>query len=278
MATTERDLVLNAIVVDPVLADPAIHKRLSRSDNETAEARLRANLTVIPAKSRSQMMIAYEDRDPQAAALVCNAIAESYLRMRDTFDNARVSNLERWIEPEMQRWEQEVEAKQLRVATLSKQTGGAGVDTAERARERLDRLGELITDLEIEVSVLEAIEDTPERELDALKTRLEVTRDKHDQQRSEIAAVLMPITELEFAKQELEVDNEVLLKLRERVAVIRTERRRDGAVRSLASAVPPATAIDGPRVRRLALYCGTAFLIPYFAFLFLLAARNLKPE
>ncbi len=109
LARTEQPLFYNAIVLDPVLSDPELRSAPSLSDPETAEKNLRKNLSIKSAGSKSQLLVGYEESDREMAAKVCNAVVNAYLRQRDMFDSTRVNNLERWLEPEIQRWQAEVE-------------------------------------------------------------------------------------------------------------------------------------------------------------------------
>ncbi|MFG0255222.1 MAG: exopolysaccharide synthesis protein, partial [Rhodopirellula sp. JB053] len=137
------------------------------SDPETAEAQLRENLSVSSGGTDARLVVGYTDTDREAAAQVCNAVVESYLRQRDSFDDTRINNLERWLEPEIQRWEQEVEGRQQRVHMLSEKAlgfaPGQNLDRAE-SESNLSRLSDLraqIGELKIELALFDATEDFP---------------------------------------------------------------------------------------------------------------------
>ena len=116
------------------------------------------------------MVVNYEDTDRNAAALICNAVVDSYLRQRDAYDNKRVSNLERWLDPEIDHWQQEVEDRQANVHSLSKATIGYaktamfGVGPGERAAVIEDQsnlalmtqLRSQIADLKVQLAIYDA--------------------------------------------------------------------------------------------------------------------------
>ncbi len=421
LARTEKSLFLNPIVLDPVLADPSLRTAPSLSDPETAEANLRKNLSIGSGGTDSRLVVGYTDSDREAAAQVCNAIVDSYLRQRDSFDNTRVNNLERWLDPEIQRWEQEVDERQKRVQALSQKTLGyapgrsversdneshmtrvsdlrsqigelkielalfdaiaatpitpnAGADAAvsppatvateiqkkvinERdienaidgdakvraAQAVVDRYAAVVLDIEVQDMVrisrdyyndmkknLEDARETVQQERDtarshveteleriveddyqqrkavahrtlewqqeqhkqqqalteqerklaaaknqdaqqkerenarkALVAKLGILQAQYDEERERLEQYGGMTAELQFANDELLVASDVLTKLRGRVAAIRTERRQDGAVRTLASATPPKTPVEAMPYKKLALASAGAFVIPF---------------
>ncbi len=68
---------------------------------------------------------------------------------------------------------------------------------------------------------------------------------------------------LQFAREELAVANGILIKLRDRRAAIRTERQKQGMVRTLAPAKPPKTPIEDAPIKKLAVFSGGAFIVPF---------------
>ncbi|MEM1070237.1 MAG: hypothetical protein AAGI63_15140, partial [Planctomycetota bacterium] len=137
LAVREREILFNPIVLDPVLSDPSIRDAVSLSNPETAEPNLRRNLSIESAGSRSRMTISYIDPDPTSAATVCNGITESYLRQRNFLHAARISNLERVLEPEIARVEQRVEEATRRVEKLRNMTDLAEFDLTGNPLPRL---------------------------------------------------------------------------------------------------------------------------------------------
>lgn len=422
LARTEKSLFLNPIVLDPVLEDPSLRTAPSLSDPESAEANLRKNMSIGSGGTDSRLVVNYTDSDREAAAQVCNAIVDSYLRQRDSFDNTRVNNLERWLDPEIQRWEQEVDERQKRVQTLSQKTlgyaPGRSVERSENESHmtRVSQLRSQIGELKIQLALFDAIAASPvtpssadgaamapppeiaateiqkkiisEREIDnaingdpkvraaqavvdrysavvldievndmvrisrdyyndmkvnledaretvqqeretardrvekeleklaeeeyqqrkavaqrtlqwqqeqrkqqralteqeqklaqeknrevqqkerenernALVAKLTVLQAQYDEERERLEQYGGMTAELQFAKDELVVASDVLTKLRGRVAAIRTERRQDGAVRTLAAATPPKSPVEAMPLKKLALASMGAFAIPF---------------
>lgn len=161
LARTEKVLIMNAVVLEPVLGDPTLRKApsLSSPDRDVAEANLRKNLSISSGGSRSQMVISYEDTDPNAAALVCNAVAESYLKQRETIDLQRISGLKGLLAPQIASWETEVENQRQRVQQLSKNLlghiPGQKISEMENANDMtyLSGLLSQISELKIELEM-----------------------------------------------------------------------------------------------------------------------------
>lgn len=429
LAETEKALFLHSIVLDPVLADSELRRAPSLSDPEKAEQNLRKNISISSGGTASRLVVSYEDSDREAAAMVCNALVQSYLRQRDAFDSTRVNNLERWLEPEVLRWEQEVGDRQRNVQRLSKQTLGyapgqttsilenentmalmtrlraqiadltveisvrdaqlamqesenpadgpqasemlqaSGTDQAtgwvapsielrrrepsdgeidqlvdrdpqvaeakiriarykaimmnmeendlvrvrreyynenaakinewqqkletaklaarQPATERLNQLAD--EDLAIRQSEAEANLEIAKREYvlnrkraelqqqadaergeinkrlsrDQLITKLSVMREQYDEEVARLEQFGGKTAELQFAQEELEVSNSVLKKLRDRVAAIRTERRQDGAVRTLTVATPPTSPVTELPVKKMGMAGSAAMMVPF---------------
>ncbi len=421
MIATEKPLFYNSIVTGPVLADPQLRKLPSLSGPETAEANLLKNLHLVNGGTRRRLSVSYEDTDPVAAATICNAIVDSYLRQRDALDNVRVANLERWLDPEIRRWHQEVEERQRTVQKLSEQMFGyapgekveqledasnlslmsslrsqisdlnvqlalddaasaeresgngrefvppadeplplptvvrkvpteADVDQAimldpeyadavanvsrykslvmemedsDLVRIRREHYSELkskrdkaIADLDlIRKSALKRVmakleqradaeferekalaqeaivtfkqqqEETREARMEVAKakweseqkqqallkqqdrkvinSRLAVLQSQYDEERARMEQFGGATAELQFAQQELDIANEVLTRLRERVAAIRTESSQDGAVRTLAKAEPPRAPVETIPTKKLSIASLGAFCVPF---------------
>lgn len=85
---------------------------------------LRTRLTIGDAGTKQLLTVSYRESNPESAALVCNAIVDSYLLQRQSFDNKRISDLEGWLRPAIDRWESEVKGHQERVRQLSQQAQG----------------------------------------------------------------------------------------------------------------------------------------------------------
>ncbi|HBJ38172.1 MAG TPA: exopolysaccharide synthesis protein, partial [Planctomycetaceae bacterium] len=97
-----------------------------------------------------------------------------------------------------------------------------------------------------------------------LETKLTVLRKQYEEEVARLEQFGGMTAELQFAQEELEVANDVLKKLRDRVAAIRTERRQDGAVRLLTSATPPKTPVAELPLKKMGLVGGAAMAVPFF--------------
>lgn len=273
LARTERGLLFNPIVLEPVLGNTDLRNAPSLSDPQTAEANLVANLSVASDSPAGRLVIRYTDTDPAYAAKVCNAIVDSYLRQRDGFDYSRLRNLDKWLEREVQRWEQEVEHRQRAV-----QERGGSVVAAETEGnlEQIKRITSLIADLKVEsalqdrkgansedVSESDADLDSSDSKREQRRARLVAAQDVYQSLLREATRLKGRTAEIGFAEDELEVALSVLRKLRERVAAIRTERQKDGAVKILVPAIPPKMPINTFPNKKVAIASGAGFLLPF---------------
>lgn len=296
LAKAETTLLKSPVVLDPVLDEPGIRQAPSLSDPTLAEKNVRDNLTVASAGTDSSMIVSYEDRDPEAAAKVCNAIVASYLRQRNSFEIQRVEKLGQLLGPEIQRWEQEVTNQKRSIEELSKATANReskGLVDAINGFAQLAKLRERVAEVSLEVELLnakiEVMSDVGavgpesdsdqtsdvselvkqqkllEAELNVLKRRFEDQKAVLEQ-RGRIAAeaqFAQDPAELQFAKDEFAVANEVLKKLRQRMAEIRTERHRGGAVRPLAPATTPRVPVNESPIGRIVSFSALAFFAPF---------------
>lgn len=100
-------------------------------------------------------------------------------------------------------------------------------------------------------------------ERDSMVGRLDALKVKYENERTRLEGIGMATAELQFAYDDLEVAKGVLVKLRDRVAAIRTERQRTASVRTLAPATPPKNPVEAVPVKKLVAMSGLAFLIPF---------------
>ncbi len=158
--SSERQLIVSPMVLEPVLADPEVCQAPSLRDPETRAQNLRERLSLGNAGSRILLEVSYRDPDPQHAAAVCNAIVESYLRQRQVSDNNRVSELENLLTPAVDRWQVEVKGHQDRVRQLSQQTRGfdpySAVSRVENGTAIMTSLFSQLTQLKGSEEVLRA--------------------------------------------------------------------------------------------------------------------------
>ncbi|MEM8666488.1 MAG: hypothetical protein AAGG48_03175 [Planctomycetota bacterium] len=282
LAATEASLVRDGTVLDQVLADPKIRQWVRN------ESILRNNLTIRSVGSPSRMIIAYDNKDSEIAAEICNAITDAYLRARDASDHSRITNLERWLEPEIQRWEQEVEAKQRKVQKLSEQMLSYSPSTSRAISEPpaalhlLTSLRAQISDLQIKLAI-ESTKDADESESneknaekEKLRMQLDILQMEYEEERKRLERFGGVSAELQFAQEELSVASEVLRKLRDRVAAIRTE--RVSTVQRLSTATPPTEPVVSMPKQEMIRNGLIGLLTPYFLLITMIAGRNLRPE
>jgi succinoglycan biosynthesis transport protein ExoP len=163
LARSEKPILLNSVIIEAVLAKPEVRAVESLSDPMEAEPILREHLSVSSPGTDTQMVISYVDSNAGAAALVCNAVVASYMDKRQSLDTTRISNLERWLDPEIKRWEGIVEMQQEIVQKLSRANRGyePGVNTPEDGYvPALNNLVGEITTIRIELAVMETTQST----------------------------------------------------------------------------------------------------------------------
>lgn len=388
MASIERQLITNALVLDPVLADPEVCKAPSLRNPATREKELRSRMAV---DTGGVLTVSYRDSDPKHAAAVCNAIVDSYLRQRQAFDNQRVSALEGWLRPAMDRWEAEVAAHQARVRELSQQAlgfdpfsevsrleDGAAVMTglfnqltqvkgdeevlrarieAEQSRRDRGELDGAIVDIkpspeEIEqfvardsavsrlrqraaekTSQMRQMEDSDlvrinrewysrlaadieainkdlddaekvaeeralvelgdrsrqqqlsdrsrgfvqmQEELAMLVTKRETLETAFEAEKKRLEQFAGESVDLYFAQQQYRQAASILEKLSLRIASLRTERQRGPSMQTLARAAPPVAPIEEMPVKKMMMFGGGAFMVPFFlALLWELAVKRI---
>jgi hypothetical protein len=285
LVQTERALFFSPIVLDPVLADPALRKAPSLRDPDEADGNIRKSLSLEGDGTKSRLIVNYQDTDPAAAAMVANAIAESYLRILESYDSERVERLVRWLEPEVMRQEQKVDELRTIVQELSQATLGyapghrLSVMDDEHRMALLERLMAQITELRIQLRVLEnqrkrdgldlsqtQAEQVPtaDAEREALADRLSVLEEMYKEERERLEHFSGETTRLEFARQELELENEALQKLRRRVITFRDEVLANHSVRTLAVAQVPKTPVETFPTKKMLAASGATFLLTCF--------------
>ena len=100
-------------------------------------------------------------------------------------------------------------------------------------------------------------------ELDVYKTKLRLIQSQFQREKERLEQYGGATAELQFAQEELGVATDVLNKLRTRVAAIQTERRQDGAVRSLAPARTPQDPVEDFPFKKFVMLCGAAMISPF---------------
>lgn len=293
LAKNDQALIFNSLVIDPILANPSLRSAPSLFVPESAEENLRKNLTVESDNVESRMIVSYEDTDPTAAAVVCNAIVAAYLRQRDAFDHQFSSNRQRWLLPEIQRWRQRVEQQQRIVSQINNTLGQRSLhpDRAllqyENQLSLVSFLHKQITEVEVQLAIANAqdqlakdrskpsekpesnqqttqVHPSDQQEKLALQAKLKVLKNKHQQERLQLELLDLASPELLFAQRELQISMDVFDKLNARVAAIRTEQRQDGAVRVLAIATAPNSPIEFNSYPKASVAASLGFILPFF--------------
>ncbi len=149
-------------------------------------------------------------------------------------------------------------------------------DAADRLHEEDKRNAELQIEAARQAHAARVLEERKNRELaaanrvtedelarQAVVEKLEALRDKYDAEHGRLEQFAGDSAELMFANDELAVASGILIKLRDRVAAIRTERQKEGMVQTLAPATPPKSPIEAAPLKKLAVSAGGAFLIPF---------------
>lgn len=287
----ERTLLFSAEVLDPILADPKVQTAPSLSDPSCAEVNLRKNLSIEFAGTNTRMMVCYQDLDPDAAALVCNAVVDSYLRQRDANEKNRMDTLTHWLEPEVQHWESKVEQRRDELEKLSKMLQGV---QANREAEMywnsqyalISQLLPRTSETTVQIALLNArlhqnehlikmkstevdsladpmrgrLAKEIERERDLLVVELQDLNKKIADEQSRLERQGHPRQYLHTAADKLQTATGVLKKLRSKVAWIRIVNFRPSLV-TMAAATPPRQPINSP-LTRIATSSGVAFLSP----------------
>ena len=119
LAKTESLLIKNHVVTRSVLADPECVSYQELSDPETAERNLVRDIKVSAAGAEDRMQISFVGSDPEKVTLICNRLAESYLRYREIADGKSVEFFKRWLEPEIEQKKKEVARKRREVENLN---------------------------------------------------------------------------------------------------------------------------------------------------------------
>ena len=119
LARTESLIVKNDVVTRSVLADPECVSYQRLSNPETAERNLVKDIRVTAAGAEDRMLISFVGSDPEKVTLICNRLAESYLRYREIADGKSVEFFKRWLEPEIEQKKKEVARKRREVESLS---------------------------------------------------------------------------------------------------------------------------------------------------------------
>lgn len=381
IAKSERQLIMNGLVLDPVLANPDFRAAPSLRDSRTAEREIRKRLSISTGGTQKYLLLSYRDSDPVQAAKVCNAVADQYRRIREMSSERRMSDIVDWLMPAIDQWKRDVEVKRQNISDLTKATNGYDpfkpTSTMDSQASKLVELRGRLAEIEAEEAVTEArikaiqASDAPatprapdpadvQSYLDAdrdvvlarvkLNDKLQILRDleRKEQQemfssrykrvKAEASAAELELQKVEasardkavvtltkmsaeqaaedrrqqirdlefqlvnvntkreaytadylaekarveklggetaeifFAKEDYEQSAEILSQLNHRLALLKTEQRRNNGIQSLAEAKPPTVPIEEMPYKRMGMVSLVGLVIP-FAIALLLELR-----
>ena len=159
LEATERQIILSDIVMDDVVGKPELQSA-GFTDPIKSKDLIKDELRIRNAGTRTLLQISFGDPDPQVAALVCNAVATSFLEQRERLDTRRVSDLEGWLTPSIDQWKAEVQGHESRIAELSKSSLGFDpnnpVESLEFDLGTLSKIRKEVQELRVQESWKEA--------------------------------------------------------------------------------------------------------------------------
>ncbi len=160
LAKSEKQLILKGQILDPLLADPSLNGAPSLSNPASAERELISRLGISNGGTDNYLLITYRDKDPVAAAKVCNAIVDSYLQKRENSAERRSQQVMEWLTPSINQWKADVIAKRARISALSKEAYGYDPykpgTTLEQSGVSLQMLNQNKGALVAEIALIEA--------------------------------------------------------------------------------------------------------------------------
>jgi polysaccharide biosynthesis transport protein len=372
LARSERQLILKGQVLDPVLADPALNAAPSLSNPNTAEREIQNRLTISNGGTDNYLLISYRDSNAVQAANVCNAIVDSYIRIRENSAEKRSEEIQRWLRPSINEWKATVSSKREAVATITKENLGYdpykegssleqnGVKLQILSKDKVDLVSEITVikarrqsaeslapsappvpdpsevqsyvnndpdvrrlqsrieshfariaelerkdqadnifkdtyqrlvreseDFERELAILKdglrakAVDDLTkinaervaeaqrqqirdyDRTLSDLETRLVNVEKEIDIEKKQLQQLAGETAELYFAKQDHEQSAEILNHLEQKMAMIKTESRRNSSIQSVSKAKPPLYAVEEVPFKKLGMAGFAGFLTPF---------------
>jgi len=114
-------------------------------------------------------------------------------------------------------------------------------------------------------------------ELTRARTRREVVEANYEAEEDRLSQFAGETAELYFAQQKYLQARNILERLNERVASLRTERQKSSTIQTLAEATPPSSPIESIPWKKIMLFAMAAFCVPYaIAFLFELKNKRVS--
>ncbi|MGI9459296.1 MAG: hypothetical protein ACR2NF_04795, partial [Pirellulales bacterium] len=158
LEATEKQIILSDLVLDDVVSQAEI-QAAGFVDPVASVAEIRDSLRIRSAGTRTLLRLSYSHSDAAIAALVCNAVADSFLAQRERLDNQRVSDLTSWLTPSIDLWKAEVQGHERRIVELSKVSMGfdpsSAVESMEFDLSTLSKLRSQVQELQIQEAWLE---------------------------------------------------------------------------------------------------------------------------
>lgn len=164
---SERQFIMNGLVLESVLSRPELRAAPSLSNPISADREIRRRLT-ISSGGGDIFSINYRDREPNHAAMVCSAIADSYLQKRAIAFKSRNAIVSEWLAPSIDYWKKEVDDERRKIGELS-QKGlgfnpfkGRNPDGESNLMELRQQLAAIDADMEVTKVRLEKAKNPPE--------------------------------------------------------------------------------------------------------------------
>ena len=158
LEATEKQIILSDLVLDDVVSQAEI-QAAGFVDPVASVSEIRDSLRIRSAGTRTLLRLSYTHSDATIAALVCNAVANSFLAQRERLDNQRVSDLTSWLTPSIDLWKAEVQGHERRIVELSKVSMGFDPSNAVESMEfdlsTLSKLRSQVQELQIQEAWLE---------------------------------------------------------------------------------------------------------------------------
>ena len=198
LAKTESLLIKNDVVTRSVLADPECVSYQELSSPETAERNLVEAIKVSAAGAEDRMQISFVGSDPEKVTLICNRLAESYLRYREIADGKSVEFFKRWLEPEIEQKKKEVARKRREVEILTQGSPVGGLRENAFQNVLNDTQLSHINDLKSQIIALDQQVEMGQATVAVVKERAKAEREKLEEKFGQADSVVAEISEQEI--------------------------------------------------------------------------------
>ena len=198
LAKTESLLIKNDVVTRSVLADPECVSYQELSSPETAERNLVGAIKVSAAGAEDRMQISFVGSDPEKVTLICNRLAESYLRYREIADGKSVEFFKRWLEPEIEQKKKEVARKRREVESLTQGSPVGGLRENAFQNALNDTQLSHINNLKSQIIALDQQVEMGQARVAIVKDRAKADREKLEEKFGQGDSVVAKISEHEI--------------------------------------------------------------------------------